>query len=166
MADTAAQVTIHPTTLEEIVGIQALAQSVYRRQYTDIAQADRLYQRAFSDTSLQRAIQNGAAWYYTALSGDTIVGLINFGAPLFDDCQERKEIYRLYVHPEYERQGVGGALIAAMVETLAPTVVNEVIVYQPLDNAIGKAFYEKYGFKQDPLRNKSGEGCWVRAFVK
>ena len=163
MADITAQLTIHPAALEEIPGIQTLAQSIYRRQYSDAAQADRLYKRAFSDASLQRAIQNGAAWYYTARVGESIVGLLNFGAPLFDDCQERKEVYRLYVHPDHERHGIGGALLAAMVETLSPTVVNEVIVYQPLDNAIGRAFYEKYGFVQDPLRDKSGEGCWVRA---
>lgn len=163
MADITAQLTVHPATLDEIPGIQALAQSVYRRQYPDIDQADRLYKRAFSETSLQRAIQNGAAWYYTARLGETIVGLLNFGAPLFDDCQERKEIYRLYVHPEHERAGIGGALVTAMIETLSATVVNEVIVYQPLDNAIGRAFYEKYSFVQDPLRNKGGEGCWVRA---
>lgn len=166
MADITAQFTVQPATLEEIPGIQSLAQTVYRRQYSDQAQADRLYKRAFSDTSLQRAIQNGAAWYFTARSGDAIVGLINFGAPLFDDCQERKEIYRLYVHPDYERQGVGGALLKAMEATLGPTVVNEVIVYQPLDHAIGRAFYEKYGFRHDTLRDKSGEGCWVKAFAK
>jgi len=91
------------------------------------------------------------------------VGLLNFGAPLFDDCQERKEIYRLYVHPESTRQGIGGALLATMVETLNSTVVNEVIVYQPLDNAIGRAFYEKYGFVHDELRDKAGDGCWVKA---
>ncbi len=163
MADITTQLTIHPATLEEIPGIQALAQSVYRCQYPDTAQADRLYKRAFSDISLQRAIQNGAAWYYTALAGEAIVGLLNFGAPLFDDCQERKEIYRLYVHPENTRQGIGGALLAAMVETLTPTVVNEVIVYQPLDNETGRAFYEKYGFKHDLLRDKAGDGCWVKA---
>jgi len=163
MADTAAQLTVHPATLEEIPGIQALAQSVYHRQHSDAAQAERLYKRAFSDTSLQRAIQNGAAWYYTARVGEEIVGLLNFGAPLFDDCQERKEIYRLYVHPEHEPQEVGAALIAAMVETLSPTVVNEVIVYQALDNEAGREFYETCGFTHDPLRDKAGDGCWVRA---
>jgi len=163
MVDITAQLTVHPATLDEIPGIQTLAQSVYRRQYSDAAQADRLYKRAFSEASLQRAIQNGAAWYYTARIGETIVGLLNFGAPLFDDCQERKEIYRLYVHPESTRQGIGGALLATMVETLNSTVVNEVIVYQPLDNAIGRAFYEKYGFVHDELRDKAGDGCWVKA---
>jgi GNAT superfamily N-acetyltransferase len=163
MADITAQLTIHPATLDEIPGIQALAQSVYHRQYSDAAQADRLYKRAFSDVSLQRAIQNGAAWYYTARIGETIMGLLNFGAPLFDDCQERKEIYRLYVHPDSTRQGIGGALLAAMVDTLSSGVVNEVIVYQPLDNETGRAFYEKYGFVHDLLRDKSGDGCWVKA---
>lgn len=163
MADTAAQLTVHPATLEEIPGIQALAHSVYHRQYSDAAQAERLYKRAFSDASLQRAIQNGAAWYYTARVDETIVGLLNFGAPLFDDCQERKEVYRLYVHPAYENQGIGTALIAAMVETLSPTVVNEIIVYQALDNATGQEFYEAHDFVHDPQRDKSGDGCWVRA---
>jgi len=164
MADiTAANITVHPATLDEIPGIQALAQSVYRCQYSDAAQADRLYKRAFSEISLQRAISNNSSWYYTARSGDTIVGLFHFGAPLFDDCQERKEIYRLYVHPDVVRQGIGGEFIAAMLDVLAPTVVNEFIVYQPLSNETGRAFYEKYGFKHEPLRNKDGDGCWVKA---
>lgn len=163
MADITAQLTVHPATLDEIPGIQTLAQSVYHRQYSDAAQADRLYKRAFSEASLQRAIQNGTAWYYTACIDETIVGLLNFGAPLFDDCQERKEIYRLYVHPESTRQGIGGTLLAAMIEALNATAVNEVIVYQPLDNAIGCAFYEKYGFVHDELRDKAGDGCWVNA---
>jgi len=47
MVDITAQLTVHPATLDEIPGIQTLAQSVYRRQYSDAAQADRLYKRAF-----------------------------------------------------------------------------------------------------------------------
>lgn len=162
---TVANFIIHPATLDEMVGIQALAQSIYRRQYSDEAQADRLYKRAFAETSLHRAITNASSWYYTAREGDQVVGLFHFGAPLFDDCQERKEIYRLYVHPDTTRQGIGGGFLAAMAEVLAPTVVNEVIVYQPLDNEIGRAFYEKYGFQHQPLRNKENEGCWVK-FIK
>lgn len=164
MADiTTNNLTIHPATLDEMPGIQALAQSIYRQQYSDAAQADRLYKRAFSETSLQRAITNNSSWYYTARSGETIVGLFHFGAPLFDDCQERKEIYRLYVHPDLSLNDIGGRLIATMLDVLAPTVVNEVIVYQPLTNEVGRTFYEKYGFKHEPLRNKDGEGCWVKA---
>jgi len=160
---TVAQFIIHPATLDELPGIQTLAQTVYRQQYTDAAQADRLYKRAFSESSLQRAITNASSWYYTARTEDSIVGLFHFGAPLFDDCQERKEIYRLYVHPDHTRQGIGGGFIQAMVMVLKPTVVNEVIVYQSLDNTIGAAFYEKYGFVHDLLRDKSGDGCWVKA---
>ncbi|GEM_PF-2315761 len=160
---TIAHVTIHPAALDEIAGIQAVAQHIYRQQYADATQADRLYKRAFSETSLQRAIGNASSWYYTARTEDTIVGLFHFGSPLLDDCEERKEIYRLYVHPEHTRQGIGGSFIQAMVDILKPSVVNEVIVYQPLTNTIGAAFYEKYGFVHDPLRDKSGDGCWAKA---
>lgn len=164
MADiTVDHFVFHPATLEELPGIQSLAQSVYHRLYKDAAQAERLYKRAFCETSLQRAITNASSWYYTARKDDRVVGLFHFGAPLFDDCQERKEIYRLYVHPDSTRQGIGGGFIAAMQEVLAPTIVNEVIVYQALDNTIMHAFYEKYGFRHDPLRDKGAEGCWIKA---
>ncbi|NJR12492.1 GNAT family N-acetyltransferase [bacterium] len=164
MADiTVTNIVVHAATMNEIEGIQALAQSIYRRQYSDTAQADRLYKRAFSEASLQRAIASPSSWYYTARRDETVLGLFHFGAPLFDDCQERKEIYRLFVHPDATRQGIGGSFLAAMVALLTPTIVNEVIVYQPLDNAIGRAFYEKYGFVHDPLRDKDNEGCWVKA---
>ncbi len=79
-----------------------------------------------------------------------VVGYIAFG-PLPDqpDDAATGEIYGLYVHPNHWRSGAGGQLLAAALEQLDDRGVAQVVVWVMRDNAIGRRFYQKHGFRLD-----------------
>ncbi|MFI8288634.1 GNAT family N-acetyltransferase [Streptomyces sp. NPDC085614] len=59
------------------------------------------------------------------------------------------EIAALYVLPEAWRAGVGRALLAASVESLAAAGFREAALWVFADNARGRAFYEAAGWEPD-----------------
>lgn len=158
--------TLTQATPADIPGIQALAKIVF--QQTMAADHDALYierflNRVYSENSLKRAFENTGTTFLVAHADETIVGMLQFGSPLFDDCQERKEIHKLYIHPEHCRQGIGGQFIAEMVTRLKATgIVTEVFVYVKADDAVRQQFYGKHGFHHILAQDKQDEQYWIR----
>jgi ribosomal protein S18 acetylase RimI-like enzyme len=150
----------------DIAGMQTLAEEYFRQAFAadhDEAYISRFLNRVYSEASLKRAIQSDGATFLVARDDDGIVGLCNFGSPLLDDCRERKEIFRLFVHPQRCRQGTGGKLIAETVKRLGQTgIVNECIVYVETADTIRQNFYQKYKFRHQPARDTDGNWCLVR----
>lgn len=157
---------ITDATETDIPGIQALAEVTFRREYAadhDAACVTRFLNRVYSVASLKRAIQSEGATFLVAREGDTIIGIGNFGSPLFDDCKERKEIFRLFVHPDFCRRGIGGQFIAQTIRRLQLAGgITECVVYVKNTDAIRLNFYRKYQFRHLPERDKADEWCLVR----
>jgi ribosomal protein S18 acetylase RimI-like enzyme len=159
-------IIVNEATETDIPGIQALAEVFFRQDYAahhDETYITRFLSRVYSEASLRRAVQGEGTMFLIAHDGDSIVGLCNFGSPLLDDCKERNEIYRLFVHPQQCRQGLGGKLIAETVKRLARTgIINECVVYVRNDDTVRQNFYQKYKFQHDASRDKDGEWCMAR----
>jgi GNAT superfamily N-acetyltransferase len=61
--------------------------------------------------------------------------------------RDRREITRFYVHPDWRRSGVGSALLAATLERVEHTQAPALMVNVFARNAVGRAFYERAGFR-------------------
>jgi ribosomal protein S18 acetylase RimI-like enzyme len=149
----------------DIAGIQILAERVYRQEHTatDEAHIQRYLQRVFAPESLARAIGSASAFLLVAHEGTTVVGMCHYGSPLLEDCQERKEIYRLYVLPEYQRQGIGGQLLKHSLKQLRQMGgITEFVVYVPASETARIAFYQKYGFQHVADRDHEGDWCLLK----
>jgi GNAT superfamily N-acetyltransferase len=160
------QLTIDGGQEADIPALQALAAQVYRRAYAADHDADyieRFLQRMYSTASLQRALHSSAATLLLARLAGQPAGVCHFGAPLFEDCKERQEIHRLYVHPDHCRQGIGGRLVGEMVRRLrAGGVVQECVVYVPPGDIPRRQFYHKMQFRHAAERDQDGVLCLVR----
>jgi ribosomal-protein-alanine N-acetyltransferase len=81
-----------------------------------------------------------------ALSGNQVVGFLASRMVAADEC----EILTLAVAPEFRRQGVGRAMMAALTGNSSVTVFLEVRE----SNTIARNFYNSIGFQEVTMRQK------------
>lgn len=101
-----------------------------------------------------------------ARGGDVIVaraptglaGLCQFGPTEDSDDLPREvgHVYRLYVHPSAQRQGVGRALLSAAIERLTAPGVSSLTLWALQDDLRARAFYEDLGWRADGARRHDG----------
>jgi N-acetylglutamate synthase-like GNAT family acetyltransferase len=155
-------VQVRFATFGDIEPIQAFADVIYSAQFSDEAQKKRFLERMYSEKSLQRSIANQGTGYYVAYADDTLVGLTHFGSPLMDECTDRKEVHRLFVHPHYTRRSIGGQLLGAMTQHYKndPDVQKFFVYIQ--NDSVREAFFGKYGFIHHPDQDKDDERYFVK----
>lgn len=158
--------TLSQATPADIPGIQALAKIVFQQAMAaqhDAVYIERFLQRVYSENSLKRAFANAGTTFLVAHADAGIVGMLQFGSPLFDDCEERNEIHKLYIHPDHTRQGIGGHLLSAMLTRLhATNLVREVFAYVPTGESARQNFYAKHGFEPIAAQAKPDEQYWLK----
>jgi len=82
--------------------------------------AKHLLARTFSTEGLTRNLASDDITLLVAETTQQIVGFCSYGTPVLDDCdcEDLIEIHRLFVHPDYRRQGIGEAFIDALEDSL------------------------------------------------
>lgn len=147
----------------DITGIRALAEAYLRQtmaatQIENPTYGDRMLERIYSEASLQRSITNAGTTLLLAEMDEKVVGLCQFGSPLLDDCEDRKDIHRLLIHPEYCRRGIGTQFIDAVEDELSEDVdIARISVYVPLSDMARIRFYAALGFHHEMTEDKDGE---------
>lgn len=100
----------------------------------------------WSAETLSKVVVDDDALALVAESPDAgVVGFITVEPYAPDPA--RLEITRFYVHPDWRRSGVGSALLAAVLERIDRSKVTALMVNVFARNAIGRAFYERAGFR-------------------
>ena len=150
-------ITVRKAEEKDIPVIQELVKVVLAD--SDEASLKRLFKRVYSEEALQKSLRSTGASMFLAEEGSKLAGLCQFGSPLMDDCEDRKEIHRLYVHPDYLKAGVGEALVKAVEADLKPDVeVKRVSVYVNPDTQMNLVrFYAAQGFHHDQIEDKDDE---------
>lgn len=105
----------------------------------------------YSCDVIQREIELPGRIYLMALDGDEPAGLCKLcEGPTPDDIPETDslEIRQLYIHPDYQRRGIGKALIDAAIDEARSARLAGVWlgVWEKADWAID--FYLNYGFRK------------------
>ena len=82
---------------------------------------------------------------------DAVVGFAHAGPIRDDDLppEGRAEVYTVYVDPTAWRHRIGTALMAAVDDFWMATDVRELVLWVFEDNADGRAFYERLGWRAD-----------------
>lgn len=150
-------IIVRKATEKDIPAIQELVKIVLKD--ADEAKFKRLFNRVYSEEALQKSLNSTGATMILAEDEQNLAGLCQFGSPLMDECEDRKEIHRLYVHPDYLKAGSGEALVRAVEAALNQDAkVKRVSVYVNPDTQMDLVrFYAAQGFHHDQIEDKDDE---------
>ena len=158
---------------EDIVALQVAAEASWRATYASIFTPDfitRFLARAYSVESLRRTIQSPNSCFLvvkceTAQCKATVLGFgqVGSGQPRRDGKPVAPaELYRLYVVPSQQRQGLGSRLLAELEAWLLAQGYDHYACYVHARNELGKAFYQRQGFVHTPASDFEDEWYMVK----
>jgi N-acetylglutamate synthase-like GNAT family acetyltransferase len=135
----------HPTDVD---GIQRVADAAWHAAYDDIlgsTAVDEMLEEWYGDDAVEAGIDHEAQDFFVAVRGGTVVGYAHVGP---HPPRHVHRLYRLYVHPDNWRSGIGRQLLAEVEQALYD---RDVRVYEAAvlaDNDLATAFYEASGFER------------------
>jgi len=90
-----------------------------------------------------------------AYGGGAVVGFTYAGHA---DTPGMGELYAIHVHPDHQRTGIGQALMAAALRTLAGFEASRAVLWVLAANAPAHRFYERAGWVRDAVERESPIG--------
>ncbi|MEC0129152.1 GNAT family N-acetyltransferase [Paenibacillus pabuli] len=152
-------VTIRFVSNEDIPHIQSIAQETWNYTYKGIYSEEYIQNflsRAYSDENLSRSVdrdlQSAHRSFLIAEFNGKVVGY----AQTSQVQEEEYELLRIYIRPEYHKMGIGKEFIQKFTQDLKP--INKLFAWVGKENHIGRAFYEKSGFKEIEEMTETIEG--------
>lgn len=142
--------TIRPATAADLPALAHVQVTSWRDVYRGIV-ADDFLAGMSEETSLARfvplygqALDNGALWLVAEDGAGQVLGFA-FGGPEREGAAGYSaEVYAIYLLPEAQRQGLGGALLRALARGLAARGHASILVWVLRDNPACR-FYEAMG---------------------
>ena len=101
----------------------------------------------WSETALQEELGNPIAVFLVAESAGAVLGYAGMHVAV-----DEGYIDNVAVSPDYRRQGVGDALISAMMKEGQKRNLSRLTLEVRVSNAPARALYEKHGFILDGIR--------------
>lgn len=138
---------IAPLADDEVEALCALAAEIWRRHYPPIigaAQTEYMLQRRYDPKLIRAELGRGGVWWDTLAEDGAIVA---FASSFPEEGGSAMKIDKLYVHPERQRIGYGGALIEHTCERAARLGFASVLLAVNKRNAPAIAAYRKHGFE-------------------
>ena len=139
------EVDVRLAVAQDVAGIGNVARRTWKDTYTGIILPEnqkRFLERWYAPAALEEAIGQDNSWFYVAVGEGRVIGFAQF---VIRETR-RGELTRIYVLPEWQRQGVGSRLLGEGVAILCAHGAEEVFVHVEKDNGKGIAFYERKGF--------------------
>lgn len=113
-----------------------------------VAELEKLcFSTPWSAQSIASELENLLALWLVALDGETVAGYVGSQSV----CGET-DMMNIAVHPDYRRQGIGEALVSALVNGLKDKGSRSLTLEVRDSNAPAGRLYEKLGFSQVGLR--------------
>ena len=157
-------VEIRPVTPPDVPAISALAREIWQATYPGIItqeQIDFMLEQRYGHERLNEDLEDSQKWLDQAFVGDRRIGFA------FSEIYRGEfKLDKLYIHPDVQRQGVGGQLIAHVAARAKkegyPCVI--LAVNKRNDKAINS--YMKYGFVvREAIVDDIGHGFIMADFV-
>jgi GNAT superfamily N-acetyltransferase len=138
-------VSLHRLTQQEVDAVSRLARVVWQATYPALisqAQIDTMLDDRYAAARIRMQLDDpGHAWWIARQDA----ALVGFAHAVFDgrDCK----LDKLYVHPDRQRQGIGGALLHAVRGWARQQQARRLWLQVNRRNAQAICAYEKYGFR-------------------
>jgi ribosomal protein S18 acetylase RimI-like enzyme len=158
------KIAIRPVTPSDVPAVSALAREIWQATYPGIItqeQIDFMLEQRYGQERLLDDLEDGEKWLDQAFFGDRRVGFA-----FSEIYKDEFKLDKLYIHPDVQRQGVGGQLIthvAARAQNMGyPCVI--LAVNKRNEKAINS--YKKYGFVvREAIVDDIGRGYVMDDFV-
>ncbi|HMJ89013.1 MAG TPA: GNAT family N-acetyltransferase [Candidatus Acidoferrum sp.] len=139
------QVQIEPARAEHLAEISALAAVTWRAHYPGIIsqeQIDYMLARMYDVATMRRELESGIAYDRLRVDG-TLCGFSSYGPA--SKAGELK-LHKLYVHPDFQRQGFGAALLKRVEEFADEHYYSTLVLAVNKQNTRAFVAYRKLGF--------------------
>ena len=131
---------------DDVEAISALAGLIWREHYANIisaAQIEFMLQQRYDPAVIREQLARGIAWDKLLVDGRIIAYVSYFKNA---DGSEMK-LDKLYVHPQHQRGGFGGLLIARALGAARKEGCKALVLAVNKANAKAISAYTKYGFR-------------------
>lgn len=159
-------VAIAAAAADEIAIVQQLADTIWRRHYPSIiseAQIDYMLGRGYTHEALAAFVGRVDRGLLLARVAG---GAVGFAAWHLDAGSGEAKLDRLYVLPAYQREGIGGALIARVEGDARAAGASTLILNVNKRNTQAIAAYTRHGFAvREAVVVPIGEGFVMDDFV-
>jgi ribosomal protein S18 acetylase RimI-like enzyme len=159
------QVTVEPASVEDLAKIAALAGIIWRAHYPGIIsqeQIDYMLARMYDVEVLRRELELGIAYDRLLVDG-TLRGFCSYGPA--SNTGELK-LHRLYVHSDYQRQGLGASLLKHVEDVARRRDFSKLILAVNKKNTRAIAAYLKHGFTiRESIVTEIGDGFVMDDYV-
>jgi diamine N-acetyltransferase len=157
-------IQIRPVTPPDVPAISALAREIWQATYPGIItqeQIDFMLEQRYGHERLYDDLEDADKWLDQAFQGDRRVGFA------FSEIRRGEfKLDKLYIHPDVQRKGVGGQLIAHVAARAAKLGYPCVILAVNKRNEKAINSYMKYGFTvRETIVDDIGRGYVMDDFV-
>ena len=138
---------ISPLADDEVETVCALARTVWRDHYPAIigtAQTEYMLAQRYDPPLIRRELESRELWWDVAREDG---GIVAFASSFATQPPGEVKLDKLYVHPQRQRRGHGGALIGHVCERSSRLGYSRVVLAVNKRNAGAIAAYRKYGFE-------------------
>ncbi len=139
------RIVIEPAAPEHLAEISALAVVIWRAHYPGIitpAQIEYMLERMYA-LSILRAELAGGVRFERAIVDDELRGFASIGPT---EIATEFKLHKLYVHPDWQRHGIGGALLKEVESTARARGATTLLLNVNKRNEIAIRAYHKRGF--------------------
>ena len=139
------QAVIEAAAAEHLAGISALADIIWRAHYPGIIsqeQIDYMLARMYDLEVMRRELELGIAYDRLLVDG-TLRGFSSYGPASKAD---ELKLHKLYVHPDYQRLGLGGSLLKRAEQVARKRGFSTIILAVNKKNTRAVAAYRKHGY--------------------
>ena len=136
--------SIEPAQESDIEGVQAVAAAGWRAAYRHVFSEEFIAATLadwYSRERLLESVRNPNGYFLVARQNGRVVGYAQVW-----DGRRGAELTRLYVLPDFWRQGIGAVLLAAGEAWLVERGHRSYFCYVEAHNEVGKSFYLNHGF--------------------
>lgn len=140
-----ASLCLRPLSDDDVDTVSALARTVWQATYPALisqAQIDAMLADRYAPQRIRAQLDDPRQAWWVALQGGVPAG---FAHVLLEDT--RCKLDKLYVHPDHQRQGIGGALLNACAEWARAQQARTLWLQVNRGNAQAIRAYEQYGFR-------------------
>ena len=159
-------IAIEPLAPEDAAELCDLARTIWRAHYPAIigdAQTEYMLAQRYDPQVVRAELEHDDVWWDVVRENGTIVG---YASTLRGAAPGELKLDKLYVHPERQRRGYGGMLIAEARRRASALGLSTLTLAVNKNNAAAIAAYLKHGFRiADSVKVPIGGGFFMDDYV-